>query len=75
MRELTDRERRAYAHALQANELLYGLLDDILTEAVKAWDATQPHDTEGREQAWMQRQAVKKLTNRIKKLASEKSVE
>lgn len=75
MRELTDDEKLAYAQALRANELLSNLLESIQIDAVKAWDSTQTHDKESREIAWMQRQAAKKLVNRIKKLASEKSVE
>lgn len=62
---LTLEQTKGYALELQNNPLLGDTLADMEKTVLALWRGTKPKDTDAREQAWNEFQAIQKLRSAI----------
>ena len=68
---MDDEQCRHQAMALQRNELLGHILNDLEEAALATWIATAPKDVSSREEAYNEYQGVKALRSTIDNTVSE----
>lgn len=62
---LTLEQRKAYALELTTNPLLGDILEDMESSVMTRWRGTAKQDTDAREQAWDDLQAIHRLRSAI----------
>lgn len=63
---LTDEQKKAYVRELANNPLLEEILTDLRDSCLDNWESTSPNDTDTRESAWRDIQAVNRFRASIK---------
>lgn len=62
---LTLEQRKGYALELLNNPLLGDTLEEMERDVLAVWRGTEKKDTDAREQAWMEVQAIQTLRSAI----------